>query len=78
MSDVMYEMGTKPYNPKAQHNVETWSRIQKVLKKGPVTLAKLREACQYEVEVDGKKKAVNHTNFIGYMERGHHIVRVNK
>lgn len=74
MSEVKYELGAKPYNPKAEHNRETWARLQKLLKKGPATMAQLRAACMYEV--DGK--AVNHTNFIGYMERGQHIVRKGK
>jgi hypothetical protein len=73
-----YQLGDKPYNPKVEKNARTWERIRKRLEKGPATHAELLEVCQYEYETEDGKREAKHTDFIGYMERGKHIVRVTK
>lgn len=62
----------KPYNPKAAHNVRSWITMQELL---PATLGDLVKAMVYEYKDDKDKPVpVKHTNFVGYMMRGKHIV----
>ena len=54
----------KPYNPKAAHNVRSWEKLQETL---PATMGEMMAALKFS-------ETEKHTNFIGYMIRGHHIV----
>lgn len=56
-----YVLG-KRYAPKSDRNMDTWTKLTNALKEGPRTMAELREI------------AKDHTDFLGYMVRGHHLI----
>jgi hypothetical protein len=70
-----------PYRPKAIHNIRSWHRLTDVLgKKGGASHEDMAKALTYPdkdfkalQELSPKFVKQEHTDFIGYMERGKHI-----
>ncbi len=60
-NDGLYALG-KRYAPKTDRNAETWGKLTKALTEGPKTMKELAELVK------------GHTDFLGYMTRGGHIV----
>ena len=65
ISSQKYKVGPAVYNPRAAHNVDSWTRMCKHLEKGVTTGAVLAA----ELTTNGKHPAKTHFDFIGYLER---------
>lgn len=68
ISSQTFFFGKAPYNPRAQHNIDSWERMGKHLIKGGdkgvsgVILAK-------ELVINGKHPDKTHFDFVSYLER---------
>lgn len=61
-------VGQAAYNPRAQHNVDSWERMTKHLVKGGDKGAS-GELLAGELTINGKHPDRTHYDFIGYLER---------
>lgn len=70
-STTKYQLGEKPYSPRADHNLQAWEKVQKVL------AANKKEATPDQLKaVLGKhfsKPDQSHYDFVNYMVRGGHL-----
>ena len=63
-----FYFGKAPYNPRAQHNVDSWERMCKHLDKGGKKGA-AGEVLAAERVVNGKHPDKTHFDFVSYLER---------
>lgn len=65
IAERTFYLGKAPYNPRAQHNVDSWERMLSHLNKGGTKGSVLAA----ELVVNGKHPDRTHFDFVSYLER---------
>lgn len=65
IAERTFFLGKAPYNPRAQHNVDSWERMLSHLNKGGTKGSVLAA----ELVVNGKHPDRTHFDFVSYLER---------
>ena len=68
ISAATFYFGGNPYNPRAEHNVQSWHSMTKHLVAGGDKGAS-GEVLAQELTVNGKHPDRTHYDFVGYLER---------
>lgn len=65
IAERTFYLGKAPYNPRAQHNLDSWTRMLNHLMKGGTKGSVLAA----ELVVNGKHPDRTHFDFVSYLER---------